>query len=557
MRLRALASIGLSLCIVSLSAQVPDARLDRALERIERNDDAGLRRLLSDEPSLVRQTGAGLLPHWRWTLLHKATAERASLGVVRALVDAGSDVNAQDDEGNTPLHFAMKRLNGEKLPTRDYEGIIRLLLEKKADVHIVNIAGATPLHTASAFRADPSAVEMLIHAGADVNLKTLPSHGGWTPLHGAVERNSAGIAGVLLKYGADLSVRDSKELRPIQVAVRGGFDETVNVIRAYAAAHAANSGAVPTMYVPPDAGLPASSGGVVQGRVLWNDQPLAGAIVYVADIPRHGSAHYGTTTTDDQGRFSMTGVPPGNRYVDVKGDQRVFMITADGEPFVTSERSIRPRGCQTIISTSARTSISSRPRTASRLAAVPRFDGTRIRIQGAMSSTSSTGPVRSRWNGSSTPTSPAFRSTPICRPAATSGVSMRSTPQGERAGAASRRAGSSSKSLQRHRRGERVERVEDQNALLGAEDAARRNLEARPAEPVDEVASCKAPAVVENGDLYARQEELLVGEISEKELKVEMLSDLAAFDVHRIWLDGHPDCCTVCPRAGPCRRDAL
>ena len=260
---------------------------------------------------------------------------------MRALVDAGSDVNAQDNEGNTPLHFAVKRLNREKLLARDYEGIVRLLLEKKADVHIVNIAGATPLHTASAFRADPSAVEMLIHAGADVNLKTLPSHGGWTPLHGAVERNSAGIAAVLLKYGADLSVRDSRELRPIQVAVKGGFDETVNVIRAYAAARAANSGAVPTVYVPPAAGLPASSGGVVQGRVLWNDQPVAGATVYVADIPSHGSARYGTTTTDDQGRFSMTGVPPGNRYVDVKGDQRVFMITMDGEPFVTSERSTR------------------------------------------------------------------------------------------------------------------------------------------------------------------------------------------------------------------------
>ena len=93
--------------------------------------------------------------------------------------------------------------------------------------------------------------------------------------------------------------------------------------------------------VPPAAGLPASSGGVVQGRVLWNDQPVAGATVSVADIPSHGSARYGTTTTDDQGRFSMSGVPPGNRYVELKGDQRVFMITMDGEPFVTSEWSTR------------------------------------------------------------------------------------------------------------------------------------------------------------------------------------------------------------------------
>ena len=341
MRLRALASIGISLCVVSLAAQVADPRLDRAVERIERNDARGLRRLLTDDPSLARRTGAGVLPHWRWTLLHKATADTASLDVVSALVDAGSDVNAQDNEGNTPLHFAVKRINREKLPARDYEGIIRLLLERKADVHLVNVAGATPLHTAAAFRADPSAVEMLIQAGADVNLKTLPSSGGWTPLHGAAARNSAGVAAVLLKHGADLSVRDSREQRPIQVAVTGGFDDAANVIRAYAAARSANNPAVPTVYVPPAADLPASIGGVVQGRVLWNDQPVAGATVYVTDIPRLGSARYGTAITDDQGRFSIAGVPPGNRYVDVTGDQRVVMITVGGEPFVTSERSTR------------------------------------------------------------------------------------------------------------------------------------------------------------------------------------------------------------------------
>ena len=47
--------------------------------------------------------------------------------------------NDRDNEGNTPLHFAVKRINREKFATRDYEGIVRLLLEKKADVHTVNV----------------------------------------------------------------------------------------------------------------------------------------------------------------------------------------------------------------------------------------------------------------------------------------------------------------------------------------------------------------------------------------------------------------------------------
>jgi hypothetical protein len=74
---------------------------------------------------------------------------------------------------------------------------------------------------------------------------------------------------------------------------------------------------------------------LVQGRLLWKGQPNAGATVYVEDDPAFGSARYRSTTTDDQGRFSMTAVPPGKKRVGVNGNHRVSWISA-GEPFVTA-----------------------------------------------------------------------------------------------------------------------------------------------------------------------------------------------------------------------------
>jgi ankyrin repeat protein len=333
MKRLALASIALSLGVVSLVAQSSDGRLDRAMERIERNDLNGLRRLLTEDPSLVRRTGAGVLPQWQWTLLHLATAQQVSPELVRALVDAGANINAQDNEGNTPLHFSVKRINREKFPTQDYEGIVRLLLDKKADVHIVNVGGATPLHTAAAFRADPSVVEMLIQAGADVNKKASASTGGWTPLHGAAARNSGSIVAVLLKHGADPMTKDARGLTALQVAEQGGFDDAAKVLRANAPA--VNVAAPATAVAPPAADLTASTGGIVQGRVLWNGQPVPGATVYVADDLKPGSIRYGMVTTDEQGRFSIAGVPPGSKYVGVSGNQRVFWMSR-GTPFTMS-----------------------------------------------------------------------------------------------------------------------------------------------------------------------------------------------------------------------------
>jgi hypothetical protein len=93
--------IAVLVSVVALGAQQASARLERAVERIERNDVNGLRRLLKEDPSLVRRTEAGVLPTWRWTLLHCATAAPASLEIVAALIDAGAEIKCTEPPRET------------------------------------------------------------------------------------------------------------------------------------------------------------------------------------------------------------------------------------------------------------------------------------------------------------------------------------------------------------------------------------------------------------------------------------------------------------------------
>merc|ERR1712107_805809 len=64
-----------------------------------------------------------------------------SVGCVRRLLWAGAEVNAMDEDGWTPLHFAAKEGN---LPA------FQELLHGQADPNLVNIDNCTPLDVAEA-----------------------------------------------------------------------------------------------------------------------------------------------------------------------------------------------------------------------------------------------------------------------------------------------------------------------------------------------------------------------------------------------------------------------
>lgn len=73
---------------------------------------------------------------------------------------------------------------------------------------------------------------------------------------------------------------------------------------------------------------PTLPSGTVQGQVLWDERPVEGAKVYVVDLYSFDSTHYGSSTTDASGIFSISGIPNGEQYIYVHGNQPEFWVSA-------------------------------------------------------------------------------------------------------------------------------------------------------------------------------------------------------------------------------------
>ncbi|MDG2404000.1 MAG: ankyrin repeat domain-containing protein, partial [Paracoccaceae bacterium] len=93
-----------------------------------------------------------------------------------ALLAAGADVMARDEDGDTPLHIAVIEGNQEYM---------EVLLASGADVMAQNENGNTPLHLA-AWRDRPENIQALLAAGADATVK---NNYGETPLDYALEKD--------------------------------------------------------------------------------------------------------------------------------------------------------------------------------------------------------------------------------------------------------------------------------------------------------------------------------------------------------------------------------
>jgi ankyrin repeat protein len=92
---------------------------------------------------------------------------------------------------------------------------VKMLLA--TDANLINARdkdGSTPLHCAT-WKGHEGVVDLLLGAGANVNVKNNNGHWGTTPLHAAAHANHARIASLLIEHGADPNAKDLSGQTPI------------------------------------------------------------------------------------------------------------------------------------------------------------------------------------------------------------------------------------------------------------------------------------------------------------------------------------------------------
>ena len=122
----------------------------------------------------------------------RALLDAANDGNIKAVkqhLAAGADVNAKDDNGWIPLHFAVYYGHKE---------IVELLIAKGAEVNAKDKNGWTPLHLA-AENGRKQVAELLIANGADVYAKG--GGNGTTPLDMAIRLRRTETIDLLRKHG--------------------------------------------------------------------------------------------------------------------------------------------------------------------------------------------------------------------------------------------------------------------------------------------------------------------------------------------------------------------
>lgn len=158
-------------------------------------------------------------------ILHNLAADKQcdwGDDVVNLLLRTSCEIDARDDLGRTPLHWAC---------TTGKTHFAKLLLSRPQGcptdyIHATELRNKTALHLATAHDRE-DVVELLLEYGADVNAR---SDGGWTPFHNACDKGCEKIVRILLEAGADFNSQLLNGMTPLHLAAQAGHTDVVQCL---------------------------------------------------------------------------------------------------------------------------------------------------------------------------------------------------------------------------------------------------------------------------------------------------------------------------------------
>lgn len=148
--------------------------------------------------------------------LHEA-AMWGDLDQLKRLIAKGTDINARDKEGNTPLMLAA---------STGHKAIADLLVAEGARIDAKNNKRNTALHGAAA-AGHTAVADLLIAKGAAINEK---NEGGDTPLVLAAFTGYRGVAELLIAKGADINSKKGDDSTPLYIASLHGHKEVADLL---------------------------------------------------------------------------------------------------------------------------------------------------------------------------------------------------------------------------------------------------------------------------------------------------------------------------------------
>jgi serine/threonine-protein phosphatase 6 regulatory ankyrin repeat subunit B len=171
------------------------------------------------------------------TPLHRAAGHNQNKEVIDFLIGKGSDINAKNKLGATPLHWAATNENREILET---------LIKRGCNIHITDSMGNTLLHYAAIklynttnvpmtsfnifhnldwdLKSNPANITFLLDKGLDINAKNEEDE---TPLHCAAMFGNPAILEILIENDGNIHDTDSNRDTLLHYAARCNGNEKV------------------------------------------------------------------------------------------------------------------------------------------------------------------------------------------------------------------------------------------------------------------------------------------------------------------------------------------